>query len=134
MSRGRWLLSVIGWDGCLPVLVATAPAVLPVVLPNRALAAVVAALGVPIVAALVRARHGHRQLDELPCGATMNRQVLFGFAIVALLFCEIMVGILRFAPFAPRSMWFTVGGVYLAYLALVVAALRPPWSARADWV
>jgi hypothetical protein len=34
MTRHAWLFSIIGWDGCLPVLVAFSPTLLSLVLPG----------------------------------------------------------------------------------------------------
>jgi putative solute:sodium symporter small subunit len=134
MSRRDWLCSVVGWDGCLPLLVAVAPTLLPVVLPNRVLAELTAFIAVPIVAALLRAHHGCRQLKERGYGTTLGRQLLFGCAIVALLLFEGLSGVLNFAAGAPLSMWFMAGGSYLAYLGLVVAALRPQDTIDAESV
>jgi hypothetical protein len=35
MTRHAWLFSIIGWDGCLPVLVSFSPTLLYFVLPGR---------------------------------------------------------------------------------------------------
>jgi hypothetical protein len=51
---GRFL-HVLGWDGALPLLVASVPALLKSVLPKGHIALVTAAILVPILAALVRA-------------------------------------------------------------------------------
>src|SRR5262245_42765028 len=75
MNRRDWLLSVIRWDGCLPLLVAIAPAVVPFVIPGRDLAELTAVILVPIIAALVRAHHGYCQLEKYGGRATLGRQL-----------------------------------------------------------
>jgi mRNA-degrading endonuclease RelE of RelBE toxin-antitoxin system len=64
MRRRDWLFSVIGWDGCLPVLVAASPTLLSSILPQRDLAELTAMIVVPIIAALLRAHHGRRQFER----------------------------------------------------------------------
>ena len=125
MNRRNWLLSVIGWDGCLPLLVATAPAFFPFVIRGRDLAELTAVIMAPIVAALVRAHHGRRQLEKYRGRATLGRQFLFGLAIAVLLLFEGLSGVLHCADGVPPSAWFTAGAIYLVYLSLMVPALRP---------
>src|SRR5439155_23140943 len=57
VSRRDWLCSVVAWDGFFPLLVAGAPAMLPVALPKGVLAGLTVFLA-PIVAALLRAHQG----------------------------------------------------------------------------
>jgi hypothetical protein len=125
MSRRDWLCSVVAWDGCLPLLVVLTQAMLPVVLPNRVLAELSAFIGVPLAAALLRAHHGCCHLQERGCGAALSRQLMFGCAIVCLLLFEGLIGMLHFAAGAPFWISFAAGGLYLVYLGVVVAVLRP---------
>jgi len=133
MSGRKWLYSVIVWDGGLPLLVAASPALLPAILPRRDLAELTAVILVPIIAALIRAHHGRRQLEDRGIQATLGRQFLFGCAVAALLLFEGFSGILHCARGVPPSAWLTAGTIYLVYLCLVVPALRPrqlavPWA------
>lgn len=132
MSRRDWLCSVVAWDGFLPLLVAGAPAMLPVALPKGVFAEFTTFIAVPIIAALLRAHQACRRLDEGGCEATPVRQLLLGCAIVALLLFEGLTGVLHYAADAPRSLWFTAGGIYLGYLGLIVPALRPRGMIDAD--
>lgn len=125
MGHRDWLYSIIGWDGCLPLLVMAAPTLLLLILPSRDLAELTAVIVVPIIAALLRAHHGYRQLENCGGRATSGRQFLFGCAIVLLLFFEGLSGVLHCARGVPASAWLTAGTLYLAYLGLVVLTLRP---------
>lgn len=128
MNRRDWLLTIIGWDGCLPLLVAIAPAFFPFVIPGRDLAELTAVIMVPIVAALVRAHFGYRQLEKYRGRATLGRQLLFGLAIAVLLLFEGLSAVLHCANVIPPSVWFTAGAIYLVYLSLMVPVLRTPVS------
>jgi hypothetical protein len=125
VSRRDWLCSVLAWDGFFPLLVAVAPAMIPINLLKGVLASFTVLLFVPFAAALVRAHQGCRRLNEAGCGATPGRQLLLGCAIVALMFFEGLTWVLHFAVGAPPSLWWTAGGLYLGYLGLILAALRP---------
>lgn len=126
MRRRDWLCSVLGWDGGLPVLVAFSPALLRAILPGPDLGELIAVILVPILAALLRAHHGSRQIERRFGGrVALGRQLLFGGAIVTLLLFEGLVGVLHHARDAPRSAWLAAGLMYFAYLGLVVPALRP---------
>jgi hypothetical protein len=125
MSRRDWLRSIIGWDGCMPILVACASALLDFVLPDRDLAELTAVIVIPIVAALIRTQHGYRQIARCVGRASLGRQFLFGCAIVLLLFFEGVLGFVNSSRRAPPSGWLIAGALYLGYLALVVPALRP---------
>ena len=102
MSGRAWFRSVIAWDGCFPLLVSSSPMLLPAVLPQRDLTELTAVIGVPIVAALLRAHHGCRQLERrVGVRATLGRQFLFGCAIAMLLLFEGYSGMLHCAPGCP---------------------------------
>ena len=125
MRRRDWLLSAIGWDGFLPVLVAFSPGFLHLVLPDRDLADLAAFLGIPILAALIRSQHGYRQIERRFGRASLGRQFVFGCAIVVLLVFEMYSGAVHSARDAPASAWLVAGAFYLAYLGLIVPALKP---------
>jgi hypothetical protein len=126
MRRRDWLLSVIGWDGCLPVLVAFSPLFLPLVLPNRDLAEVTAVFLMPMAAALIRTQHGYRQIEKRVGRVSLGRQFLLGCAIVVLLVFEIgAAAAASSARKTPPSGWLLAAVSYLTYLVLIVRALRP---------
>src|SRR5262249_39976732 len=102
-----------------------APVFLPLVLPRRDLAELTAVIIVPIIAALVRAHHGCRQVEKCGGRATLGRQFLLGCAVGMLLLFEGFSGALLCARGVPPSTWLSAGVFYLAYLCLVVLALRP---------
>ena len=116
MSRRDWLLSVIGWDAGLPLVVASSFVVLP---------ELVAVILVPILAAVFRAHHARRQLVRRGIKVTLVRQLLFGCSLIALLLFESLSGILHFARGVPPYVWLAAGVLYLVYLCLVALALRP---------
>ncbi|QEH35325.1 hypothetical protein OJF2_38760 [Aquisphaera giovannonii] len=124
MTRRQRLLSTIGWDGGMPFFVASATGLVPVLAGGHAGAQVVAAILIPIVAALVRTQHAHRQLERRGIRATVLRQILLAFAIAALMLFEGVLAALLFAPGIPPSGWLVAGAMYLVYLALILAALR----------
>jgi hypothetical protein len=125
MRRRDWLLSVVGWDGCLPVLVAFSPLILPLALPNRDLAEVTAVLLMPMLAALVRTQHGYRQLEKRFGRVSLGRQFLLACAIIVLLVFEISAGVVHSARGAPASGWILATAIYFVYLGLITLVLRP---------
>ena len=126
MRRRDWLLSVIGWDGCLPVLVAFSPELLRLVLPDRDIAEVTSILVIPMVAALIRTQHGYRQIEKRFGRVSLGRQLLFGCAIIVLLVFEIGAAGATSSPRnTPPSGWLLAAVFYLTYLGLIVQALRP---------
>lgn len=128
-STGRFL-SVLAWDGILPVLVASAPAVVLVAFPGSELATLIAVLLMPMIAAMIRASVGLKQIARV-CGgmASLERQVALSLAIVLLLFFEGAVGVVTLTKGMPDTAWWFPAGFYTAYLAVLMFALRPT-SAR----
>jgi len=114
------------------MFVAASPTLLRAILPHRDLAELAAAILVPIIAALLRAEQGARQFESRGIPATLGRQFLLGCAIAALLLFESVSGVLHCARDEPPSAWLVVGAIYLAYLFLIVPALRPRHFADAQ--
>src|SRR4051812_28952262 len=105
--KQAWLRNALGWDGVLPLLVALSLEILPLALPGRDMPELAAVLGVPMVAALIRAHQGGRQLEAIcPGEPAWGRQLLFGLAIVLLLVFEGLVGLLRSVKNAGNLPWF----------------------------
>ena len=121
-----WLVSVIAWDGAVPLIVAVSPVSLPPVLPGHELGELTAVLLVPALAALLRAHVGFRQIEKRGLRATLGRQFLFGSAIAALMLFEGVFGLLHCAGDAPAAAWLSAGGIYFVYLSFIVPALCPP--------
>ena len=133
--RNQWLCTVLGWDGCLPLLISLSPLALCVFL-DPGLAGL-CATGVSMAAALYRAHRGRSQLNQLSeyLPRTVRaklidglREVLFAGAIIALFLFELMSGLLHCNPRLPRTLWFFVAAMYIVYLVLVALALWPSAS------
>ena len=124
-SHGR-VLSIAGWDGILPVLVAFTPLLVRALFPVGHIAEVVAAVLLPIVLALIRIRLGSKQLAQI-CGENVGwgRQLWFASAIVLLLVFEMYVMILHFAKDEPLSAWLVSFVLLGVYIATIWIALRP---------
>ncbi|MHB1037359.1 MAG: hypothetical protein ACYC35_13730 [Pirellulales bacterium] len=87
-SAGRirllsWLLTVLAWDGLLPLFVFSVPFVVEILVPNRRGAVELVAVAVPIVAFVVRYAVGRRHI------ATHN----FSPAVRRVQFCVFVFGI-----------------------------------------
>lgn len=128
------LASTLAWDGLLPTAVGLAPILVKLFLPRRDAVEVLTIVLLPAVAALVRASFGHWQLRRV-CGgfAPLGRQVALGSAIVCLLLSESLFAVLVFAADAPREAWLFPAGSYLAYLTLILVALRPPLGGKTNF-
>lgn len=124
MRRRDWILSVLCWDGCLPLLIAALGSLL-VRLFQRDLAELMLTVFVPIVAALWRANRGYHQLRHRNLPASFFRQLLFSGAIVCLLLLEAIVGKVQVHRDAPAEVLLVVAAVYVVYLALIIPALWP---------
>ena len=128
MDRMSRTLAVVGWDGLLPMAVAAAPVMSRQVFQKGHIAEVVAAILVPVVAALIRAGVAHRQISEV-CGGRvpLARQAAMSIAITLLLLFEASSGVLTCADDAPVSAWLVPASLYLAYLAylaVIIPTLR----------
>jgi hypothetical protein len=120
------LLEAIGWDGVLPLLVASGPIFVKKMLPRGHIAEVFVVVLVPIFAAIIRASVGRRQIVRICDGrAPWLRQIALAAAIVTLLFFEAVVGLLTFVGEEIPSAWWLALALYAAYVALVTYALRP---------
>ena len=129
VRRRRWLLGAIGWDGGLPLAVALSPEVLRWLVENRTLAELGSVIGIPMLAGLIRAHHGNRQLEQLGHGANnWRRQLLLGVALILLMVAEAGLALLQIDGGRGPGIdgWVIVGGVYLIYLTLTLMAFRPP--------
>jgi hypothetical protein len=124
LSRSR-VLSIVGWDGVLPVLVAFTPLLVRAMFPVGHIAEVLAAVLLPIVLALIRIRLGSLQLEQI-CGENVgwDRQLWFASAIILLLLFEMYVMILHFAKDEPLSAWLVSIVLLGAYVATIWIALR----------
>ena len=126
MSRHDWLVSVIGWDGCLPLFVALTPVMLPRIIPDRHMANITAIIFVPMIAALVRAGMGIHQFERRGICPTTCRQLGFGCGIIVLMVFEASLGGLVCGGNAPLEAWLIPISIYVIYLCLMIPSLRPP--------
>lgn len=125
----RWT-SFVSWDGALPWAVAAVPSAVSLWFPKGHIAEVVAALFVPIFAAVLRAAIGEDQIRRVCHGAQrVSRQLALGVAIVLLLLLEMWVAMLTFVNDEPMSAWMLPACFYLAYVAATAMAFRPFASA-----
>lgn len=125
--RGLSVLSIIGWDGVLPALILLAPVAARLFLPVAQIEDLVAiAVLAPIAGALLRAGIAWRQLALVCQGRPrIGRQLAMAGAIVVLILFEISSGLLLYVPNAPQSAWWFPAGLYVLYLGVINAALRP---------
>ncbi len=113
----EWLLSVVVWDGGLPLFVAASFWLLP---------ELTATILIPIGAALLRAGRAGRQFETRGINSTLCRQFLLGSAICMLLLFEGLMAALHFAKGAPTAAWLIAVFLYFGYVFIAAAALRPP--------
>lgn len=120
------VLSFVGWDGALPLAVVAAQFISRMLLVGADAAMIASIIVAPIIAALIRAQVGYQQIAE-NCGGTAPawRQIALALAIALLLAFEILWGALAAADGAPAAAWIVPVGCYLAYLVMIVLALRP---------
>lgn len=124
--RKRWLISLAGWDGVLPIFVACSTVIVKLVFPARHIAEVVAVTIVPIFAALIRAAIARTQLLAACSGRPgLGRFFALAGAIFLLMLFEFYSGVLQFAHDEPLSAWWIPITIYGLYLGAIVMALRP---------
>jgi hypothetical protein len=124
MTR-RWLVTVVCWDGALPLIAALCPWLVKVCLPKSDFAELAAVLFVPMALALVRSAVAHRTLrlffePPLP----WIRQAGIGLALVVLLFVDMALALKVLVPDAPVVLPALLG--WLVYLGLIAASTCPP--------
>lgn len=125
MSRLRRLITVLAWDGMLPVAVVAIVTYFKFAVPARDAEIFVAVL-VPVFACLFRAAIAHHQITAL-CGGTapVSRQIAIAVAIVSVFLFEFFASILTLAKGPDPIAWLIPLGFYVLYLATIVWALRP---------
>jgi hypothetical protein len=125
--QNRWRHLIV-WDGLLPLAVATIPWIAARIFPRNDIAEISSVVLVPIVAALIRAVLGYRQIygkfqDEL----SAKRQVVLAVAIIILMLFEGCAASLAFAKGAPRTAWIYPLALFACYLvAIGIAFSRGP--------
>jgi hypothetical protein len=122
---GQWVWTTLGWEGCLPLVAASSRAFLPWLIGDKGLAMLIAVFFVPLIAALVRAHRGKRQLESLLGRAGVWRQMVLAGAILALVVFEAGMAILIGNGGAGAEDWAVAAVVYFIYLILVALALWP---------
>jgi hypothetical protein len=133
LARKNSWLSILTWDGALPLITAAAPSVVLLFLPRNDAAEIAAVVFLPIAVALLRASVGMRQLEAINGGfAPVSRQLALAVAISVLMLFEGLVGICRFADDEPNSVLLVAAAIYAIYLAAILVALTPSGQARID--
>jgi hypothetical protein len=113
---------LLAWDGVLPAAIAVMPSLAKWFAPQNTLAELSVVVLAPVVAALVRAIIGYRELGAAP---PMWRQFLLGLAIALLLLFEGATGLLSFADDAPAQVWLAPALIYACYIACIALAFAP---------
>jgi hypothetical protein len=134
MSRTPWLILVLGWDGALPLVVCLLPTWLDVWFPNRQrdLAMVSLVLLVPLIAALIRAGSGARQLRRFGLIPSLSRQLLFTCALIVLMFFESLSAVLQLGNMMNAFGGLIILPFYVIYLVLILLAFRPSAGAAPE--
>jgi hypothetical protein len=122
----RWFLTILAWDGILPLIVVSVPLLVRWTCPPGHIAEVGAVVLLPMFAALIRSQFAWEQFGmSCATGVTWDRQVLFAAAIILLLFFEITCGAAAMAREALQEIAVLAAIPYLLYLAPITIALRP---------
>ncbi|MGE5190979.1 MAG: hypothetical protein ACM3U2_00665 [Deltaproteobacteria bacterium] len=116
----------IGWDGVLPLVVASVPLVVKIVLPDAGVGTGFTVALLLVFAALIRAHLGASQIAGA-CGGEVPflRQILLAAAIVVLLLFEAAVGIMTFSKDIPAFGWWFPVAFYAVYVVLISLSLWP---------
>jgi hypothetical protein len=120
----RWVWDVISWDDALPLIPILAHEALSLLIGRGPSALVCLMFLMPGIAGLI-AQKANQKLAKLRCGPTLGRQILIAAAIVVLFFCEVVWVCISLGRDVPLELYSIVGGAYLVYLVLILAALRP---------
>lgn len=126
MKYFRWLLLIVTWDGLLPFCVAIAPIGIKIVFPNVRGAVEITAVVLPVLAFLLRAANGIRQITAT-CGAGILRnikQIAFGIGLLLLTLIDCVLILSHIMPrgalFAAKEdclMWAALFSIYFASMA-----------------
>lgn len=132
MPWSRRIISVIAWDGILPLAVIVIVTAVKFGFPGNDAEPLVA-LFVPILAAFIRAGVAHNQLLRVCHGnAPLGRQLAITGAIIAILLFEILASAFTFMKDEPLIAWVVPLTFYVVYVALILWALRPPVDASCE--
>lgn len=125
-----WILSVLCWDGLLPLAVVASPTIVAFLLPGRQGALELTFVVVPITAFLSRAWNGRRRF--LRGDMFVWQVVIFGFAILLLVLLDAMLIMFHLINVGrvPAEAYYTWACLFFVYLTLMGIALFP---AREEW-
>jgi hypothetical protein len=132
MRPASWLWRAVGWDGVVPVAVASVPLLVRAVCRDPGIVAFTVVF-VPICAAMLRANIGRWQIVRV-CGEPppISRQLGLSAAIVLLLLFELSMGILACSIGEPHAVWCVPATIFAFYLIVITFTLRPVAEGQVD--
>jgi hypothetical protein len=118
-------MRILAWDGLLPLGIVMIPTALEMLKLDGILIGLVVFLTI-LAAALIRAHVAHIRIHEICDGRpTFLRQLALAMAIVILLLFESIASILQNVQPREPEPYVVLLLLYLAYLVIIVWALRP---------
>lgn len=131
INYSQWLLRIIGWDGILPVFVASLAFAIASIFGNNWLLAEALVIVLPIVALFIRFSIGYKHIRRNYCGKMFKgiQTGALGLAVFIMLFADFLVVLLAFIPKNDRHPPPEDVPIYIValtvYLVLVVIAMYP---------
>jgi hypothetical protein len=85
-----WLRRVLGWDGLLPLINASVPVVVKLLMPKQQELFSFIVFGLPFLSLIIRAQMGDRQIKSNNCGPGLRllQMCSFGFGVFLLAFLD----------------------------------------------
>jgi hypothetical protein len=125
----RWFLTVLTWDGLLPIVVIELPAIIQAIFPNQRVPVEISAVVLPITGVFVRIVMGRRHIASNDCGVVMRR-VQFGFLCLGILALCLIETVLILSRIMPKNfvfmhkedfiMWTVLGCTYLTCMTVAM--------------
>ncbi len=131
INYSQWILRIIGWDGILPVFVASLSVAVAFIFGNNRPLAETLMVVLPIVALLFRFTIGRKHIRRNYCGEMFKgiQTGALGLAVLILLFADFFVVLTAFIPKNRRHPPPEDVPIYIValtiYLVLVVFAMYP---------
>ena len=133
-----WLTKLIGWDGVLPILLWTTPAVLGWMIPKAEFLIELAAVFLPIAAFLIRMVVGLRMISDNHCRPALRavQMCVFVLGVILLIFIDCMLILSHLLP--PGALWqhpgdrMAFGIIFAIYFSFMALATYPGAQAKPD--